>query len=719
MTTDTNGVREDIRRHSVQAGDAAANAYSSPGAFEALVFSLSTIADTVPRWGSEPIRRDAELRQFWPSEPILASALYSIVIRNAAFSWTLEGPPLTVSRTQHMLNTADFGKGWLAFATKLGIDLLSQDNGAFFEIIRMADSPDSPAVGIAHLDSSRCLRTGNPEEPVIYTDLQGRFHRLKWYQVQELVELPSPIASMRGMQLCAVSRVLRAAQYLRDIGVYLREKVSGDNPNAIHIISGVKSDIITAQLAEHRQAQSEKGMVRFIIPAIVSTLDPTATIGHEQIDLKTLPDGFNLDDAMRWYINQLALGFGADYQDFAPLPGRALGSSTQSLVLHMKSRGKGPAFFMKTLEYAFNFQGIMPQNVTFVFDEQDIEEDVERSTTDKVKAETLAILTQSGILTSQAAQQILLDEGMINEEIFNQLMEGQDVTPDIVAIDTEPVLTGEAARHLARNRRRRKRKPMTPGYSDKQTESDEAVAEFGEDVRLEMEKGFEEVISKVLEDTFDDFQRRIGFKAKLLMLARKQAEPTDVLADAEFWENFRTRAVTAGASLSREGALKVADFNAGLGLSVNFDLVNQDVLAFSRTYTTEWWARLADTTANQLRGAIVTWQEQGLGRAGLPDLVKALEPTFGRKRAALIAATETTQIFDEGNRIAHNAAGIALEEWQTVEDSLVDDICRPLNGQRFPTNEGPRPVKDTHIGCRCARLPVGSSGQTIGAGTRA
>ena len=142
--------------------------------------------------------------------------------------------------------------------------------------------------------------------------------------------------------------------------------------------------------------------------------------------------------------------------------------------------------------------------------------------------------------------------------------------------------------------------------------------------------------------------------------------------------------------------------------------MNPEVLAFSQQYTDEWWTTIRGTTQAELRTAISTWQETGLGRAGFPDLVKAIEPMFGRSRARRIAVTETTKIFDEGNRLAHESGGINEEEWQTARDVKVDDICKRLDGERFPINAGPRPVSGTHVGCRCARLPVGPGGETLG-----
>ena len=74
----------------------------------------------------------------------------------------------------------------------------------------------------------------------------------------------------------------------------------------------------------------------------------------------------------KWDIAVLALAFLVDYQEFAPLPGGNLGTSAQSQVLHMKSRGKGPGLFMKLFAHFMNFGGVLPRSVTFEWDEQDV-----------------------------------------------------------------------------------------------------------------------------------------------------------------------------------------------------------------------------------------------------------------------------------------------------------------------------------------------------------
>ncbi len=671
---------------------------TDPGSFpspeSSLVIDISSVGDAIPAWGTSFRRRDIELRRFYPTEPILASALFATVGRNSAFSWKLEGPGDTVELVQNMLNSADFGRGWMPFISKVWLDAMTQDNGGWIEIIRAEDRPDSPVIGIAHLDSGKITRTGDLEEPVIYQDLDGVLHKMKWYQVADVTDMPSPIASMRGMQLCAVSRVLRAAQILKSVGVYQNEKISGNNPNAIHLVGGVTSNVLTTAIEQHKARQTEAGFSRWIIPAIVASLDPNATVSVDTLELKTLPDGFSIEENMKWYINQLALGFGADYQDFAPLPGTGLGTSAQSQVLHQKSRGRGPALFMQTIAKILNYHGVIPSTVLFSFDERDIEEEIQNADLLKTESEAYENLVAAGAMDPQAVRQQLLDKGRISEETFNRLSEGDDLTLEIMAQDDEPVETKAA--HPSRRTRKRKPKKGEPGYvEEKQVEpSDvENLADFAENVRDDLTSTMENELNVAFGNILRDFEEFIGTKGLKVrqIFGRKQEPPGDIFASEEFWAGFNSRLIPIGMSSARNGVIDAGQFNLDLGLAVDMDLINVEALQFSRTYTTDWINGLEEATRTQMRGAITAWQETGLGSQGFPDLVKALETSFSPVRAKRIATTEITRIFDEGNRIAHNQAGIATQEWQTARDALVDDVCRELDGERFPTNAGPRP----------------------------
>ncbi len=277
MTTQRNGRRR-AQEHSVEADQNVQGA-----GFASIVLNVASAADEFQPWGgANQKRRDDQLRRFWPTESVLASAVYSTAARDSAFSWTLEGPPNTVARLQQMLQESD-EEGWQGFILKVATDRYTQDNGAFIEIIRAEDSANAPVIGIGHLDSSRCTRTGNFDEPVIYMDLMNRRHLLKWFQVKTFTDFPSPIKTMRGVQFCAVSRVLRAAQLLKSVSVYQLEKVSGRNPSSIHLISGIDAQMIEDASEQTKNKADEEGYSRYQKPIIFSTIDPTAAIGHVEI----------------------------------------------------------------------------------------------------------------------------------------------------------------------------------------------------------------------------------------------------------------------------------------------------------------------------------------------------------------------------------------------------------------------------------------------------
>jgi hypothetical protein len=146
--------------------------------------------------------------------------------------------------------------------------------------------------------------------------------------------------------------------------------------------------------------------------------------------MKSLPESYDYDAELKWYIASLALGFGRDYQDFAPLPGHGIGTATEGEILHMKARGKGPAAFMSMIEEAFNYRGVMPRTVTFSFDQLDIVQEQSEAQARKTRAESIEIWVNSGVITPQVARQIMLDDGDLKLEYVKSMGE-EDITPTV------------------------------------------------------------------------------------------------------------------------------------------------------------------------------------------------------------------------------------------------------------------------------------------------
>lgn len=375
-----------------------------------LVFYMARIADEVPFYWSKA--RDEYLERFWKTEPILAGAIYSMCAKVAALDFRLIGPSKSRTRFRDVLLSADFGAGWVNFTMRTVQDLLTQDNGAFIELLRpRGASENSPVFGIAHMDAQKCERTGVPEQPVIYRPKKRYPPRpLHWWEVIALADMPSPRDDLKGVGYCAVSRVLGAAQILRDIGLFKRQKLAGKRVPALIFASGIRRNAIRAALDEALEEQMSKGESLYTSPVIIASPDPSKGIDAKLVELAGLPDNYNEDITLKWYIAELAIGFGTDYTEFAPLPGGGLGTATQSAEMAARARGKGPGVVLQQFEFSINWF-ILPSTLTFQFASTDPMAERERIDLRHLRARERALRIQSGELTPQQALRLAIEEG--------------------------------------------------------------------------------------------------------------------------------------------------------------------------------------------------------------------------------------------------------------------------------------------------------------------
>jgi hypothetical protein len=408
---------------------------SSPGDYfysYPLSGSIASVSNRITEWGTFVTRRDSELRDFYIKEPWLAGAVYSVSIRNAAFNWEVEAPSEKLENTlTDMLNGAISGTqfGWLPFIEKFTTDLHTTDNGAFIELIRDSGTSEkfknenAPVIGIANLDSGRCIRTGNPETPVIYIDRKGKRHKLKWYEVIPVSEHPSPIESMYGVGYSALTRILTVAQIAYSIEVFTDEKISGRQYKALHFVSGVSKSEIEDVMVRGQEEADNQGQIRFVLPAVLASIDPEKPVSTDTIELASFPDNFDFDEFMRWYIANIALNMGIDYQDLAPLPSGQLGGGTQAEILHRKSSKKGGKFFMEMIQNIFRDYGVIPRPALFQFTEMDMAEELEKAAVMKETNEAVAIGTRSNIFNGPAGREILKRAGVLDEDIADLVPE--------------------------------------------------------------------------------------------------------------------------------------------------------------------------------------------------------------------------------------------------------------------------------------------------------
>ena len=143
------------------------------------------------------------------------------------------------------------------------------------------------------------------------------------------------------------------------------------------------------------------------------------------------------------------------------------------------------------------------------------------------------------------------------------------------------------------------------------------------------------------------------------------------------------------------------------GLTVDWELANAGAAEWARLYGSNLVNNITGTTLSRLQNEIAGFIENG---ENMGQLTARLEPLFGPERADLIASTEVTRAFAEGNMTAWRESGIIQRrEWRTSNDEIVCLICGPLNGkitgldEPFPGGVDSPPA---HPRCRCWLVPV-------------
>jgi len=180
--------------------------------------------------------------------------------------------------------------------------------------------------------------------------------------------------------------------------------------------------------------------------------------------------------------------------------------------------------------------------------------------------------------------------------------------------------------------------------------------------------------------------------------------------DENFWqiesEKFAKALLPFIVALVTEGA------ETGLtAIGVTFDAAAFNVAAerYAATYTYELVKQINDASRDYLQGAITDWVRSG---EHLNTLIGQITDSgmFGAVRSQMIATTEATRMFAEGNLAGWRESGVVSgKRWNTAADELVCPICAPLEGQVVGLDD---PFGDefsdppAHVNCRCGIQPV-------------
>jgi SPP1 gp7 family putative phage head morphogenesis protein len=216
-------------------------------------------------------------------------------------------------------------------------------------------------------------------------------------------------------------------------------------------------------------------------------------------------------------------------------------------------------------------------------------------------------------------------------------------------------------------------------------------------IRRQLEKRFERELAGAFDEQLDTLLPE-GASDDVI-----RAAPHQVTMSSEPVREVLRRNLEQGSSL---GVSVAFDTLEQIGMAFDYTLAHAKAARWASAYSYELVRDINATTSARLQVAVQDWFNE---RTTLPDLVKEIEPTFGRRRAKLIAQTETTRSAAMGAIEGYAESGVVQEmEWATVNDERRCQTCLGLDGKRAPLR-GTFPggyTAPAHPGCRCIIRPV-------------
>lgn len=398
------------------------------------LFMSGSAQGRVPAYWSRG--RDRFLRSLVANNDALKIAIKTFVSKACTIPPRVMAVDNTIARhitlaqamQSNLLYNSGLRKGYNHAIQKYLYDYLTQDNGAFMLVLgegNLSGPIVGRALGLYHLDSQRCTRTNNAEYPVVFADTDGKRYKLHYTRIIEQASLPSPDVELNGVGMCAVSLCLESATELRDIAVYVKEKLGSRPPRQIiYARKGATIDqLVSATDAANRKLDSE-GFSFFSRSLLLAPKMAGQELILDRLDLSSAPDGFERQSVTMLNMAVVAAAFGLDLRDLAHAFGVAGATKADAEVQHMKGRGKGVGEWVEEFSRLLD-QKFLPDSLVVNYDYVDDAQDEQVARIWASRSEARFRDISSNAKTVRATRMAMYRQGEITEDEF-ETMELED-----------------------------------------------------------------------------------------------------------------------------------------------------------------------------------------------------------------------------------------------------------------------------------------------------
>lgn len=399
--------------------------------------------DPPPYWSAA---RDTTLRSAVKAEGLWATCINIATARVASLGYDVSGDvPLRVRKAREMV-----GRNWVNLIQLTVQDWASNDNGSFWEVVRVAKGPGAKCAGFLPLSSARCIRTGNKDIPVIYCDRLGVYHEMKAHQIVSFAEMPND--DYYGVGYCATSRAYEHIYERLAVSRYFKEKATGRRALSLQIIKGFPDKLIESGIKSAETKATQKGAINYMGNVIIADPNPNP-LSKIEIQFASIPDWFKADEHERQTKLRYAAHLGIDAADIDPtLINNTIGSGAQARVMDEKQDSKGAMTLRQQIVAFMNDTEQwhpLPGATTFAFSERDLRDQQIKAGIAQVQTATWAGMVTAQIITKDEARQLAVDAGVLPPSMLKVDTTNEETLSDedkpYTEGDTVPDATGASA----------------------------------------------------------------------------------------------------------------------------------------------------------------------------------------------------------------------------------------------------------------------------------
>ena len=391
----------------------------------------------------------------------------SMIQSNRRF--VLVGPQATVNSTLHMLHMSEGGEGFRRLMKLTALNYYSSNFGgaiylhrnqpvtaAYRQDIDAWDWSTPPVVELYATDPTEFAPTGDYIYPYdYYGEPWTRFDFIR------TVSMPSTRLATWGVGRCPVFRCIQIAQMTSAVYQYIFDSVSPDTAKGIVVVKGMSYDefvqaLMGSEATNEQDAVFKRGsLMTDGAGDIVVLADDEKEIGVKFVQLGRLPDGFFIDQWVRWTLTAFSVNLGFPLEEFIGMPANTLLGQSGAQVTAGVQRGstKGGSEFINQLQEAMQ-QYVIPSTVHFEFSDRDAAAEADDIALKKERAAIITSLfgaTQLGIIDRNVPEQDTQLEArakglhIINDQEARRLLVEWEVLPDWITSVENTVISDEYA----------------------------------------------------------------------------------------------------------------------------------------------------------------------------------------------------------------------------------------------------------------------------------